>query len=367
MTGIATQPLARHLVDVHDIGLQQTGNEVWARNIARELLAEPDCHFAVTRFGVHELPESVGRRAHVVSPRSWRRLALDLPSVVRRVRPASLVVQYTAPLVRVPTVVVVHDLSFEQPEAAQWLTRAQLRRYRATIGLSARRARAVVVPSEHTRRDVLSAYRLPPERVHVAPLALDSNFAELLAGQPKIEPARDPYALVVGNVLARKNLSVVARAVSRLRARGHALRLRIAGTSGREGLRIVDELSALLGSAMQLTGYLSPEELAREYVGAALLCLPSRYEGFGLPLLEAMAAGVPIVASTASCLPEVAGDAALFAEPDSVDEWASAIETLITDPRVSRDLVERGGRRLSEFSWRRTADSLQAAMTAAAA
>jgi glycosyltransferase involved in cell wall biosynthesis len=364
---------ARFLLDVHHLGLRQTGNEVWARNVVRAIESfgtshgDREVHYALTDRGIADLPRSVGaERRHLVSTSSAKRLALDLPALCRRLRPDALLVQYTLPLTRVPGVVMIHDLSFEDPSAAEYMSRRALLRYRATVRLSARLARRITVPSAFTKDAIITKYHCKERAIMVASPALDPNLRALLSGLPSTTSDTGRTVLCVGNVLPRKNLEVVAHAVSRLRRRGKPISLLVAGSVPPAGQAIADRIRALLGSAVDFTGHVPLSELARCYRAADVFCFPSRYEGFGIPLLEAMAAEVPIVASTAASLPEVASDAAAYAAPDDPDGWAAVIDRVLNDTAAASQLVSAGRARLAAYRWEDAAATVLDALDQAA-
>jgi glycosyltransferase involved in cell wall biosynthesis len=352
----------RALLDVHQLGAKHTGNETWARNVVLELeRRDAGLHYAL-HHGAPLPVEVENVRLHIVSSSSARRLLVDLPRVTRELDPPVVVAQYTLPLVRRPGVVVVHDLSFEDPRAAAWLSRKEILRYRATIRASVRRASAVVVSSEHTRADMLRAYPVHARKVLVAPCALDEPLARALQTARPADPSAPPYVLVVGNLLPRKNVLVVARAVARLRAGGTDIALRLVGKLPDGPSPALRQLKELLGPGLTATGHVDDAQLAAEYAGATVVCYPSLYEGFGLPLLEAMAAGAPVIASRASSLPEVAGQAALLVDPTDDEAWAAAILSILTSDPLRRQLVEAGRMRVLDFSWAQTVDVLLQAL-----
>ena len=353
----------RPLLDVHHLGAGQTGNETWARCVARALEDDGGRPFdlAVTRAGRPHLPPTVSDdRIAPVSSSGARRLALDLPVTVRRRRSSALVVQYTLPLVRVPSVVVVHDLSFERPEAEEWLGRATVLQYRARVRGSVRRASRVLVPTQWTKQDLLQTYAVPEERVLVAPLAVDPALQSALQAPP--EPDGRLVVLAVGTVLPRKNLAVAASAVRQLRDAGSDVCLRLVGPTPDAGGATLADLHRRLPVGLEVVGAVTPRELAAEYRSASVLVCPSRFEGFGLTLLEAMAAGLPVVSSHATCLPEVAGDAALLVDPDDVSAWAGAIGQVLGDDQVRERLISLGRLRCSRYSWAETARVLRTAL-----
>ncbi len=357
------------LIDAHHLGLGQTGNETWARNVIRELGSRPhQPHVAVTRAGRDWLGAWPVERVHVVSASSTRRLVVDLPRVTRRVHPDALLVQYTLPSMSagVQGVVVIHDLSFERPEAREWIPAPTLARYRATIRRSARRAAAVLVPTEWTRRDVLQRYRLAEDRVVVAGNAVDTELAAKLATASR-QVREGLTVLAVGTVLPRKNLQVAALAVAALRAEGLEVRLRLVGPVPAAGADVLRDLHRVLGDGLDLVGPVTVDQLAREYVSADVLAFPSLFEGFGIPLIEAMAAGLPVVSSDSSCLPEVGGDAVLYADPQRIDAWVESLRQVLFDAKIRGRLVTGGREQASTFSWGHTADQVQATLTAVAA
>jgi glycosyltransferase involved in cell wall biosynthesis len=351
------------LLDLHDLGLRQTGNESWARSLGAALLERGgpgSFDVAVTAAaGEQDLRRLAGARERVrLSRSSTRRLAVDLPRTMRRLGTPAVLVQYTAPLSRVPAVVAVHDLSFEDQRAREWLPVATLLRYRATVRTSVRRAAHVVVDSEYTRDDLVRRYGTDPARVSVVPLAVDQRFAELLRTTPQRRCDR-PTVLMVGNVLPRKNVPVVARAVRILRDRGEDVALRIVGAVQPTGRADAERARQLLGDAgVALTGYASPEGLARELRSAHVLAFPSLYEGFGIPVLEAMAAGLPVVVSDRTSLPEVAGSAGLVVPAEDPTAWADALSEALRDDVATR-LRAAGHAREREFTWSRAAAALE--------
>ena len=252
-------------------------------------------------------------------------------------------------------VVTVPDLAFLRyprlfPPAWRLLFRVGFRR-------AARRADALVAISEHTGRDVIRHAGVDPSRVHVTPLAatLPRSHRDPAPTLERLGIPR-PYLLFVGTLEPRKNVVRLLRAYRRAAARSgmpHALVL--TGPRGWGGQQLDRELALPAAGRVVLTGRAPDEDLDAIYRGATAFVYPSLYEGFGLPVLEAMARGVPTITSTASSLPEVAGDAALMVDPRSVEGLAGAIERLATDPAEAARLGAAGAERAAAFSWERTA------------
>jgi glycosyltransferase involved in cell wall biosynthesis len=267
---------------------------------------------------------------------------------------------YTAPLrLACPSVVSTFDLQFvHHPEdfarVALWATRFLVPR-------AARRAAAVLTLSEHSKRDIVRTCRVPAERVHVIYLAADEAAGgDIPDAEQRALLARlgldEPYILTVANAWPHKNVPTLVRAHARL-PESCARRLVIVGIRGR-GMTAVNAAIAASPRADRVvtTGWVSERELWILYRRAAVFAFPSLFEGFGLPVLEAMAAGVPVVSSNAASLPEVYGDAALEFDPRDEGATADAIRRVLEDDALGRDLVERGRRNVARFSWRRTAE-----------
>ena len=362
----------RFLFDAHHLGMRQTGNETWTRNVVAAMgdVAGPDeLVYAVTEAGRAELRRLTAAPSHVVSSRSAHRLAVGLPRIARQVGSDALFATYTVPPAVRPSVVIVHDVSSWHPRAKEWLPLATRLRTRATVGLSSRLASRVLVLTESARSEVVERLRIPPDDVVVASAATDADLKALLADTPRrISP--DAFTvLAVGAVLPRKNLVVLAEAIGAVRDAGVPARLRVVGPVSAPGRGVAARLRELLGSAVDMLGYVTTAQLAVEYRSADVFCFPSLLEGFGMPILEAMAAGTPVVVSDAGSLPEVAGGAALVCAADDPTAWREALLRLVREDGLADGLRRLGDHRVPDFSWRRTAgvvmDSLRAAATPA--
>jgi len=259
----------------------------------------------------------------------------------------------------VPAVVTIHDLSFMVlPD--RFLPAK--RRYLETFTrLTVRKARHVIADSENTRQDVMRLLQVPPERVTAVPLGVTAHFRPPDPAAIEAFRARhdlpECYLLYLGTLEPRKNLVTLVRAYARLREQGLEWPLVLAGGKGwlyEDIFRAVEEWN--LGEHVRFPGYVSYEEQPLWYGGATIFVYPSTYEGFGLPVLEAMACGTPVVTSTAGSLPEAAGDAGLLVECRDEEQLATAIARLAGDANLREDLRQRGLARAAEFSWARTAE-----------
>lgn len=251
---------------------------------------------------------------------------------------------------RAARVVTIHDLDFlDHPDRAE----AEIRRdYPRLVTRHARRANHIVVPSRHTATEVTERLGISPEGITVCPNGPP-------AWAPRTTWPAPGHILFVGAVAPRKNIGVLLDAYAALLSRRPDLPpLVLAGPpspQADEWMRRID--SPPLAGHVRCTGYLGKDELRRYYDEARLLVLPSLTEGFGLPALEAMTVGVPVVVSRRGALPEVVGDAGLVVEP-TPEAIADALERLVTDEGLAHTLAERGRRRAGDFSWTSSAERL---------
>jgi glycosyltransferase involved in cell wall biosynthesis len=323
------------LVDADVLGRARTGDETYVTNLLRELpCVAPDLRFVAVTRHPELVPDGVDA-VRLATPLQELRMAVTLPLLLRRLAPELAHFQHALPLGwRGRSVVTLHDLSFESDAGA--MGRFDRLVFRTVVPRAARRADHVLVVSERTRRDVELQYGVPPEKVTVTPNGFDPSFTPGSGG--------DGYLLFVGAIQRRKDPLAALAA-----ARAVGLPLVVAGPQKEPALA-----RELRDGGADLRGYVSKPELAELYRGAAALLLPSRFEGFGLPVLEAMACGTPVVAAPEPALREVAGDAAVYADDG---DFAAAVERVLADrERLSAAGLDRA--RL--FSWeetaRRTAD-----------
>ncbi len=298
--------------------------------------------------------------------RIWHRLRLPIPveAVVGRVDlfySPDFVLPPTLPRTR--TVLTVHDLSFLHypdhfvPKLVRYLE--------SVVPRSVARADRVLADSEATRADLIRLLGVPPEKVEVLYSGVDPRF------RPEPEPGErerlrarygvgdQPYVLSVGTLQPRKNFVRLIRAFARLRSATLRLapRLLIAGGRGWLYEEVLEEAERR-GDRVRLLGFVDDADLPALYRNARLFVFPSFYEGFGLPVLEAMACGVPVVCSSASSLPEVAGDAALLVDPHDEEGLAAAMERALADETLRAEMRARGLQQAARFTWDRAARQL---------
>jgi alpha-1,3-rhamnosyl/mannosyltransferase len=285
-------------------------------------------------------------------------MATGLPRAARRARldlfhaPA-----YTAPIPAPrPLVVSIHDVSYERHPEWYPYKRDPLRR--AFYRRSARSADRVLTISEFSKSEIVAAYEIPPDAIDVVPLAAAPIFSPGPAAElPAHIPAR--YVLHVGDLHVRRNLGVVAQALASWRRRDPAcgdVSLVLVGVQ-REAVDVLQLPGVADGGGPRVIFVSHADEplLVALYRSAIALAYPSRYEGFGLPLVEAMACGTPVVASLGSSIPEVTGSAAVLLDPDDCAGWSAALERVATDAPFADSLRDAGLRQAARFSWARTA------------
>ena len=320
----------------------------------------------------NQLPTAPGGnfswRPTVLSPRwlsrIWHRARLPLP-IERFTGSIDLLhaTDFTLPpsLPGTRTLLTVHDLSFlRAPEA----TSPPLKRYLdAVVPRSVRRADHVLADSKATRSDLIALYNTPAEKITVLYSGVDRRFQPVTDFRRQMEKynlVEKRYALSVGTVTPRKNYSRVIRALSQLGKEINDLNYVIVGGAGWTR----DEIDATIAETgmrdrVHFLGFVPDADLPALYTGARMLILASLYEGFGLPILEAMACGTPVIAGNVSSLPEVVGDAGLLVDPSDIDAISGAIHRLENDDILRQRCVAAGIERARAFTWERAAAQLQ--------
>jgi glycosyltransferase involved in cell wall biosynthesis len=319
------------VLDADVLGRQRTGDETYVENLLRRLpeAAGDALRFAAVTRHPERVPDGV-EPIELPTRLQEARMAWSLPRLLRRLRPALAHFQHSLPLsCPCPAVVTIHDLSFERD--ARVMGRRDRLVFRIVVPRSVARAERVFAVSERTRRDLIELYGTPPEKIVITPNAVDPAFSPGGHG--------DGYLLFVGAIQERKNPLAAVDAAAEV-----GLPLVVAGPEKEPGLaRELERRGA------QLRGYVDKSHLADLYRGAACLVLPSRYEGFGLPVLEAMACGTPVVATNDPALREIGGDAAVYADGAGL---ADAIRLALSE-RAERSRA--GLARVQLFSWEETA------------
>ncbi len=355
----------RFAVDAHAIGRHLTGNEVYVRSLLNAFGARAaDCEF-VAYISAGQASGSIPARIQIrrVAANPFLRLGFDLARKVRQDRPDLLHVQYTAPLgCPVPVVVSVHDVSFlEHPE---YFPKERAWQLQQTVRRTVKRAARILTVSEFSRASILKVYGdLEEDKVVVVPNAAAPEFRPIprevaRAALRKRFPVPGPFILSVGDIQPRKNQSGLIRAFAKL-IRAYPQLKHDLVLVGKETWRADRAREAARESGVsdriRFLGFVSDGDLLNLYNACDLYVFPSYYEGFGLPVLEAMACGRAVACSNTSALPEVVDGAAILFDPYAVDEIARAMADVLLDSELRMRMERLGMQRAAHFSWTNSA------------
>jgi glycosyltransferase involved in cell wall biosynthesis len=359
----------RIAIDAHSVGARLGGNETYAINLI-EALAEIDQSNQYTLYVTK--PQAIDRFAdrwpnfqvrQTLPHTPLVRIPLTLSRELRRCPVDVLHVQYTAPpFAPCPVVATIHDLAFEHlPETFNRRSWMQLR---LTVRRTARTATRIITVSEYSRQDIIKTYGIAADRITVTPEAAAETFVRV-TDESNLQKVRENYGIDQDYILSlcsiqpRKNLVRLIEAYSllrRLHPEGKLPQLVLAGKRGwldNETWRAAQ--ADKVSPAIRFTGYVADEHLNALYSGATCFVYPSYFEGFGLPILEAMKCGAPVIAGDRTSIPEVAGEAALLFDPFDTSSLVEALKRVLNDSEFRRTLSARGLQRASEFHWKTTA------------
>jgi glycosyltransferase involved in cell wall biosynthesis len=354
----------RFSVDAHAVGQHLTGNETYIRNLLNCFaVLDRQAEFVAyisRQDAFDQVPDRFQKKRIATNP--YVRLGYDLAKRVAEDRPNLLHVQYTAPLrCAAPIVVSVHDVSFlEHPEYFTSLRALQLR---LTVRRTVRSAASVLTPSEFSKRRILEAYHLADEKVVVLPNGVSSAFHPVAreAAQRSLPAPFNipfPYVLTVGDLQPRKNHLGLIRAFEEL-IRNYPQLPHHLVVVGKETWYAPTVTAAAKKSAVHdrihFTGFVDDDQLHRLYGACDLMVYPSFYEGFGLPILEAMACGRAVACSNTSAMPEVADSAAILFDPGSQRDLVTSMRDLLLNPELRLRMERLGAQRATLFSWEKTA------------
>jgi glycosyltransferase involved in cell wall biosynthesis len=356
-------------IDARVLGNGTGGDETYVRNVVRALAAvDPDGDYTLfvsPSVPTRPFPGAQHMRHVVVQPNTSRipnPFAMPLALACARINVAHAM--YMAPWpYPVPVVVSVHDIAYER--YPQFFTPATVAAFRKLVPLTIRRAAAVLTLSAFCKTDIVRRYCVPPDKVVVAPCAADPVFRPL-HDEARLQQVRERYSsgerfiLCVGNLQPRKNLRTLIDAYVRLR-RADATRHKLL-LVGKKAWLYGDTFAAARASGyardLIFTGYVPDADLAALYNAAELFVYPSIFEGFGLPPLEAMACGTPVVTSNTSALPETVAEAALTVDPLDVEALAAGIAAVLNDGSLRTRLSAQGMQRAAAFSWNASARAI---------
>jgi glycosyltransferase involved in cell wall biosynthesis len=352
-------------IDVHSIGSRSGGNETYYHELVKALAEAPRDHHFVLYYTNESALNWIKPSANfsTVRLRPANR-ALRIPfTFAWRAQQDHLDVfhaQYIVPpFLRCRTVTTIADIAYER--FPDFFPAHQRAAFKMLIPWSARRADHIITVSDHSKRDLVSSYSVPQEKVSVTYEGAAAGFIPLerslakqrLAAKYKLH---ENFILYVGRLQARKNLGQLVAAYAALRRSGCRHKLVLVGKADSLFGPVLAQVRAEgLDREVVLTGYVPDEDLPSFYSAADLFVYPSFYEGFGLPVVEAMACGVPVVTSKGSSLEELAGESALLVDPMDVKSIESAMGRVLSDAGLAERMVEDGLRRSRQFSFKNTA------------
>jgi glycosyltransferase involved in cell wall biosynthesis len=257
------------------------------------------------------------------------------------------------------SIIHIHDLCFVVNP--QWYSFAFRTWYNLVIPRIANKASKIVTNSNNSRNDLLQFCRLPVDKISLVYWAVDQRFEAAINGSAKRPNIPSDYILYVGSLEPRKNIRTLVEAYKQFRSKSRDLNIKLVLVGGESPLFAEMSFDSDRYEAdIIVKGFVNEAELLNYYRFASLVAYPSLYEGFGLPPLEAMAAGTPVVTSNTSSLPEVVGDAAIMVDPLNTTELADAMERILRDPELRRTLIEKGYQQVRRFNWYRVARNVLA-------
>jgi glycosyltransferase involved in cell wall biosynthesis len=346
-------------------GRDKGGTGVYAAGLLEQLESRPELQMDVWNGWRHSGRGSLAS-AVLQGAKDFFWTHISLPTLVWKGGSDLLhVPAFIAPVIcPCPVVTTIHDISYllYASHFSRWWT-AYLR---LVMPPAVRSAAAIICGSEHSKRDIVKAYGIGCDKVRVVPYGVDHERfhpgTTLVHDWAQTLGIRDGYVLHVGTFSYRKDIPTLLRAVEYLREKGKwgDRQLVLAGSQNlsikgaHEVFETIRELD--LSASVVLTGHMPDEHVPGLYAHASMLVMPSLYEGFGFPVLEAMAVGTPVVCSDASSLPEVAGDAAIFFPPRDHHALASAMQDLMQNPSIAEQLRRKGFEQARQFSWQRAAE-----------
>ncbi|MEO5952981.1 MAG: glycosyltransferase family 1 protein, partial [Chloroflexia bacterium] len=359
---------------------QRTGTEHYSASLLSALASLPEAAARSTTLYVNTNdPESALRNLDFALPPAWRIKAIPFPRLWTHIRLSWEMLRHTPGVLFVPshvvpiwhprrTVVTIHDLGYlAYPQAHKRLSRLYLH---LSTWFSARSAKRVIAISEATKRDLIKHYHINPGKIAVVYHGRDPIFIPIIDKSRINEVAAKygvtkPYCVHVGTLQPRKNLGVLIEAWKILReTMEQPPQLLLAGKRG----WLYDSLFEMvnrygLGDLIKFADYVERDDLPALYSGALALTFPSLYEGFGLPALEAMSCGTPVISSNATSLPEVVGDAGILLDPNNVTAWADAVKQLATNKAMQTSLSKKGLEQASKFTWEKCAQETWKVLT----
>jgi glycosyltransferase involved in cell wall biosynthesis len=352
-------------IDIHSIGSQKGGNETYYRELIKELVKIPSKHSFLLYHSSPEITKYVtpcdqfGVK-HIFPSHRTLRIPFSMPLRAHLDNLDLFHAQFIVPpFLKCKTVTTIPDIAFEH--YPQFFSAYQRAWSKALIRGSAKRADHIITVSEYSKKDLVETYGIREEKITVTYEGAGKEFVPLDQQKAKNEIARKyqidgDFILYLGRLQARKNLMRLVNAYARVRESGFTHRLVLAGQQDSFFQPVLARVRELkLENDISFPGYVAAEDVPTFYNAAEVFVYPSLYEGFGLPLMEAMACGVPVITSRGSSLDEVAGDAAVLVDPLDELSIAQALEKVLNDSQLRKRLAEAGLKRSRLFTFENAA------------
>lgn len=372
-------------IDIRNIGKKRTGDEVVFLNLVKNLAAidKKNSYQLLTDITDDKLLTDIRKDLEIESKDNFKIISLKtknrfiwnswiLPAFLRKNRLDIYLTQYVTPFFipsRTKIITIIHDISFNF--FPQFIRKSDLLFLKILIPVSLRRADKIVGVSKFTADEISGYYKIDPQKVTWIHNAVSDDFLQLAEGGRYISDDEmravrekyhlpDRYILYVGTLQPRKNLPLLIEAYKTIKESKIGIKLVLAGGKGHNYDMDIERTVRKynMESDVILPGYIAEEDKAPLMKSAQIFCLPSLYEGFGIPILEAMSVGTPVVASDIPSQREVAGEAALFFDPRDPSELAQRIEILLENKEKRNTLIDKGKERVKIFSWRVSAERM---------
>jgi len=358
----------RIAVDAHSIGCNLAGNGVYTYNLVCNLVREfPEHEWILycAEKGKELLPDDVLKHARVRVLRSANpivRYAIEMPCLLKKDKPQLIHTQYWGPLWgKCPLLLLIHDISYVRfPHFFAFPDRMRMR---MLIPFFIKRATRVLTISQFSRQEIVDYYSLDKDRVDMVYAGVDCSLfrCDIKGTNRQIQKrygVEGPYVLIVGSLQPRKNIEGIFKAFAlHVATQQQELKIVVVGPDGwlDKGIRKMPNDYPVLKDRVVFTGHIDNESLREMYRNAVAFIYVPFYEGFGLPVLEAMACGVPVIASRCASLPEVGGNAPYYVDPEAVESIGNGICAVVSNATLREHMIKKGLVRAREFSWKRTA------------
>jgi glycosyltransferase involved in cell wall biosynthesis len=372
--------MSRIGIDIRNIGKKRTGDEVVFFNLVKNL-AEIDGaneYLLFTDIEESETLEKISRALGIDNKDNFKIISLgsrnrfgwnfwSLAAILRKNPVDIYLTQYIVPFFiprYVKVITIIHDISFNF--FPQFIRKSDLLFLKTLLPISLRRADKIVGVSQFTANEVVKYYGIKPEKVTWIHNAVSEDYLRQDVSEERVIEVRRRYKLpmnyilYMGTLQPRKNLAALVEAYDVIKNRIGDTKLVLAGGKGHNYDKRIDELIDKYNFMHEvlMPGYIAEEDKAAVMKGATVFCLPSFYEGFGIPIIEAMSVGTPVVVSDIPAQKEIASDAALFFSPENSVELAERLNSLINDSEKRKEMAERGKGNLERFSWNDSAQKM---------